>query len=664
MRIASVRIQNFRSFADETVHFNDYTCLVGPNGSGKSTVLTALNVFFKNTGDARTDLTKLDREDFHCKHKTHNLTEPVEITVTFDQLSPEAQQDLKDYFRHGQLVVSARAEWNPDDGCAQVVQYGHRLGMEAFKPFFRALGDAALVKDLKELYVGLRLQFDELPAPGTKQAMIDALHEYETKYPDRCTPIPSEDQFYGFSGGTNRLEKYIQWVFVPAVKDASDEQVEANNTLLGTLLERTVRTKVSFKEPLEALRKEAGTKYQAILDAQQGALAELSTSLTKKLETWVHPGVGVSLEWLNDANKSIRVAEPVAQFVAGERNFKGKLARLGHGYQRSFLLALLEEMAAGDPDTGPRLILGCEEPELYQHPPQARHIAAVMQQLTTKNAQVVVCTHSPYFVSGRQVPDVRSVRMNAAKCCSECRSVTLDEIAKTIADASGETPSTSTGTLLKIEQALQPVLNEVFFADVLLLVEGLEDAAYITTYMILLDLMGEFRKYRCHIVPAGGKSSLSYPIAIAKHLKIPCFVTFDADGHTVPGAGEPDPKGHRKMHERDNVCVLKLHDVAQPEAFPACTLWLDRLVQWPTEIGKVVDEEIDNIRVIKDKVRASKKIHDGNLDKKVLFIGYTLNEAWDQGKKSASLERLCRSIIAFGKSAHVFAPEPQPETPA
>jgi len=45
MKIESVRIENFRSFKDETIRFDNYTCFVGANGSGKSTVLNALNVF-------------------------------------------------------------------------------------------------------------------------------------------------------------------------------------------------------------------------------------------------------------------------------------------------------------------------------------------------------------------------------------------------------------------------------------------------------------------------------------------------------------------------------------------------------------------------------------------------------------------------------------------
>ena len=79
MKIESIRIKNLRSFADEIVSCNDYTCLVGPNGSGKSTILCALNVFFREIDSASTDLSQLDLEDFHLK----NPEEPIEVTVTF-----------------------------------------------------------------------------------------------------------------------------------------------------------------------------------------------------------------------------------------------------------------------------------------------------------------------------------------------------------------------------------------------------------------------------------------------------------------------------------------------------------------------------------------------------------------------------------------------------
>ena len=146
MKIHSVRIQNFRSFKDETIVFDDYNCLVGPNGAGKSTVLNALNVFFRNSQSSSTEVLELCEEDFHCK----DTSSPIRITVTFSDLSDSANEALKDYVREDLLVVSAVAEWSAENNCASVSQKGSRLGMVAFAPFFKAAGEVA-VAELKVL---------------------------------------------------------------------------------------------------------------------------------------------------------------------------------------------------------------------------------------------------------------------------------------------------------------------------------------------------------------------------------------------------------------------------------------------------------------------------------------------------------------------------------
>ena len=86
-----------------------------------------------------------------------------------------------------------------------------------------------------------------------------------------------------------------------------------------------------------------------------------------------HPDARLRLQWKQDPDRSVRVEEPWAHILAGEGDFEGELARFGHGLQRSYLLALLQELAGASNESGPTLILACEEPELYQHPPQARH---------------------------------------------------------------------------------------------------------------------------------------------------------------------------------------------------------------------------------------------------------------------------------------------------
>ena len=91
MTLKSLRIENFRSFRDETIQFDDYTCLVGANGAGKSTVLAALNVFFLNHEAPHLTPLELQRDDFHLR----DTSSPVRLTLTFEDLSEPAQGDLR-----------------------------------------------------------------------------------------------------------------------------------------------------------------------------------------------------------------------------------------------------------------------------------------------------------------------------------------------------------------------------------------------------------------------------------------------------------------------------------------------------------------------------------------------------------------------------------------
>lgn len=637
MRISSVRIQNFRSFKDETIEFDDYTCLVGANGTGKSNVLNALNVFFHDTQTPGLDPNLLQEEDFHLK-KTDS---PIEITVTFSDLNDDAQDDFKHYYRQGQLIVSAVARFNPKKGGAEVKQFGQRLGNRDFVEFFEAEKAGEKVPELKEIYNRIREACPKLPKPGTKPNMIQALNSYEEEHPESCELIPSEDQFYGVSKGINKLEKYIQWVFIPAVKDASTEHIEARNTALGKLLNRTVRVKINFDEEILSLRTTTQDRYEDLLTNSQNALKEISNTLETRFKEWAHPEAKLRLEWRQDPDRSVRVDPPFAQALVGEGEFEGELIRFGHGLQRSFLLALLQELSGSNIDSGPRLVLACEEPELYQHPPQARHLYSVLLELSGGNSQVIVSTHSPYFISGEGFESVRFLCKNSG--CSEVSRATYDEVSKAIANAKSKRAVLRQGELAKINQALQPALSEMFFAPIIILTEGLEDVAYITTYLHLLNLWHDYRCLGCHIIPVNGKSELLQPLAIANILKIPVFTVFDADGN------DTDSKSKEEMHRIDNTAILKLYGLLNPDPFPNDTLWADAVVMWKENIEKTIASDIGPDEW--DKLRSEVDLKFGNtkgLRKNTLHIADSLYLAWKKGKRSTSLEKLCNGIIEFG----------------
>lgn len=265
MKISTLRIENYRSFEDETIYFDKYTCIVGPNGSGKSSILGALNILFRNA-EAPTDVSYLHEEDFHRK----NILDPIRITATFEDLSDAAKTELKNYVRQDKLILSAIAKWDADSSRAEVRQVGSRLIMKAFAPFFNAFEEGAKAEQLKEIYFTIRQSFPDLQDIKTKDGMRQSLRDFEEGNPALCELVESGDQFYGWTKGSNKLENHLQWVYVPAVKDPTEEQDEARNTALGKLLQRTIRSRVNFSEPLKELRNEMSNKYQELLAKEQG----------------------------------------------------------------------------------------------------------------------------------------------------------------------------------------------------------------------------------------------------------------------------------------------------------------------------------------------------------------------------------------------------------
>jgi predicted ATP-dependent endonuclease of OLD family len=652
-----------RCLKESVAPLDKYTCFVGPNGAGKSTVLCALNIFFRNLDSAPTNLAALSAEDFHLQ----DTSKPVEITITFTDLSADAVADLSDYVRQGKLIVSAVAQFDPDTGRAEVKQYGQRLGMEKFKLFFEKYGDGALAGELKTLFEALEQNDPELAKAKikkTKDGMYEGLKAFEAALPEKCIPIPSLDQFYGVSGGKDRLSKYVQWIYIPAVKNASDEQTGTRSSALGKLLARTVNAQTNFQKDLEGIAEAARTKYQQMLDANQKTLDGISHSLQEKLTQWSHPNATLRIVWENDSNKSVSIQPPLAAVLAGESGFEGKLARLGHGLQRSFLLALLQELAGIGDVSSPTLILGCEEPELYQHPPQSRHLAQVFEKLSGDNAQIIVTTHSPYFVSGEHFESVRMVRRTLVDDCACIRQFTYAALAKRFGEVFGKPIKNENATMAKLHQALQPSISEMFFTQRLVLVEGLEDVAYIHSWMLLSGRWDAFRSSGALIVPTNGKSELMRPTIIALGLDIPVMAIIDADGdkltrtNKVTGAKEDSPE-LRTMHERENKAMLRLLGGDETNVFPTGVLWYDRLVVWPSDFADTVKREFivalgpqgdERFKAAEEFARADAGFA-GDLEKNTMYIGYLLERLFEQKVTSPSLDRICQQIISVFEHA-------------
>lgn len=636
MKITRIRLQHFRAFEDQDFSVGEYACFVGANGAGKSTVLAALNVFFREQGAPGFDPLRLTREDFH----QGDTSRPIQITLHFGGLSDAARRVFADYVRHGELIVTAAATFDSETGFAPVQHFGQRLGMDDFREYFGREQGGALAGDLEGIYNGLRQKYPELLEERTKAARTEALRRYEDSHRDLCVLIPSQDEFYG-ANSTGKLAQFLQWIYVPAVKDAADEGLESKTSALGKLIRRTVRIHTDIDEKLRELEAEAVARYQALLDDHRAGLHEIAESVRSRLVVWAHPDVRLELDWMHDARGSVRVQPPIAGIKAGEGPFLASISRMGHGLQRSYLLAILQELASSDAEDAPTLILGCEEPELYQHPPQARYLAEVLQSLARGNNQIIVTTHSPHFVSGRGFEDVRLVRREPTG--PVVTSLTFLDLCERIRRAGGDDLSRPvSGLVAKISQALQPGIAELLFAQVPVLVEGLEDVAYLTTELHLSGRWDDFRRLGCHFIPANGKDKLVQPLAIAKSLQLPVFIVFDADGDVVNPSQRP-------KHERDNVALLALAGISGPP-FPDGVIEGTDYTIWPTNLTRVIYAEMGSGgEDARNRVRLN-YADEGGLEKNALFIAEWVHAASDAGVRSELLRTLVARILTHAES--------------
>ena len=137
-------------------------------------------------------------------------------------------------------------------------------------------------------------------------------------------------------------------------------------------------------------------------------------------------------------------------------------------------------------------------------------------------------------------------------------------------------------------------------------------------------------------------------VGIAQELGISVFVVVDADGD------ENNAQEHNK-HRRDNACILNLCSLNSADPLPNEVIWGDNIVMWPTQLADKVRADFgeDVWAEAENKVRQNLGLHDGVRRKNRMLIAATLEELWNQERKSATLLKLCAGILRYGEKMRI-----------
>jgi putative ATP-dependent endonuclease of OLD family len=552
MLIKALHIQKFRCFQDQHIEIEPLTAILGRNGSGKSTVLTALEIFYDVSSPISID-------DFYNR----DVSQDIEIQVIYTDLrdGPE-QAEFTPYIKDGLLGVKKVIRWN--NGRPEQKYYASELQIPEFAEIRAMKKKTDQVNEWNRLCeTGAIADGQQLPLRGAD--VEAAILEYEATHPEQLKWVDKEEQFFGPRNiGGGKLDKYTKFVRVPAVRDVMDDLADKRGSPLFQLLDMLVMRRVNARDDVRRLKAEFSERIQEVYNsANLTELSELADGISNTLQVFV-PNSRLNLQWM-DA-KLPEIPNPSYSSELEEDEFCGAIDRKGHGLQRALIFSLLQHLAVAKPveipdddkeerqglqtedasspriepvELSPDLILAIDEPELYQHPQRSRHLASVLRSMTRNPAlglgasnQVIYSTHSPYFVELGSFDQLRIIRKQ--KCLegaphSSVTQYTLAEASHEMARATGRDPGAFTAETFYVRAypVMTLAVNEGFFADAVVLVEGLTEVAVLTT---VAEIMSEpWLEKGITIIPADGKSKLDRIFVIFRGLGIPTYLVFDGD---------------------------------------------------------------------------------------------------------------------------------------
>lgn len=200
---------------------------------------------------------------------------------------------------------------------------------------------------------------------------------------------------------------------------------------------------------------------------------------------------------------------------------------LGTGQQQ--ILALSFAHAYAKSFLGQGLIFILDEPESHLHPLAQKWLAKKMFKMAEDGLQIILTTHSPYFVDLNYIEGINLIRKDADTTfrINHDASSLFNHCIKTGSNAQ----KTKEETIIPFyaNNSTSHILS-AFFANKIILVEGATEELALPIYFERLGF--DPTEFGIEIIGVGGKGNLAKWWRLFTLYKIPTFICFDNDAKT------------------------------------------------------------------------------------------------------------------------------------
>ncbi|GMV52774.1 MAG: ATP-dependent endonuclease [Flavobacteriales bacterium] len=319
-------------------------------------------------------------------------------------------------------------------------------------------------------------------------------------------------------GGVGGWDSLIQSRIPQPVRIKPTDPVEITQTKIVGMLKEHVKNRLKDDAgSTQAAFREIESLARQIFDASKESLDEFAERITENVSR-VFPETSIEIvprskdaidEKLVAADSYIRVATRSGQ--------ASPLLLQGTGLQRAMLWSTLSVLSESTgkkkqraPDDYQRILL-IDEPEAFLHPPTVRSARDSLYNFALNNSswQVIATTHSPIFIdlAKDHTTIVRVDTQNEVQ-----RFVSTDQMQFSEDERKN----------LSMVRACNPIVNEFFFYDRVVLVEG-------PTEHLIVKHVAERLQMDVHVIDCMGKGNIPTFGRILNQFNMPYTVIHDSD---------------------------------------------------------------------------------------------------------------------------------------
>ncbi|HAT1883526.1 TPA: AAA family ATPase [Legionella pneumophila] len=315
-----------------------------------------------------------------------------------------------------------------------------------------------------------------------------------------CLPIPLIISPYE---DPLSLESKIIEILTSAIKD----NIQSDESKLNELIKQ-------FEDIAHHVHTQIATSLEHTTNSAQETLQQ------------IFPKHSISIELKAGKIEPEKVIATGSQLhVTDPEGTKIPLCKQGTGLQRAFLWSAVSalsnsgnyKIAKKSTDANAPRILIIEEPEIFLHPPAIRAARESLYQISTlDNWQVLITTHSPIFID---VSKAHTTIIRIAKNSDGGRKIfSTDDV----------TFNEDERKRLQMIRSCHPTVNEFFFSENIILVEGDTEVALFNKILAEKDISNKYQIVNCY-----GKANIPMFQKILNHFDLKYIVIHDVDSPKV-----------------------------------------------------------------------------------------------------------------------------------